>query len=188
MSVLSRLLRRADVHTGRGDGDDLVVETLRRRDLSAIMAIENVSYPKPWTIPVFESEIELMRRGDRYYLVARRDGSLVGYAGLMFVVGDAHVTNIACAPRHHRSGVATRLLAELAWVAIERECQAMTLEVRSSNTGAQALYRNFGFAPVGVRQKYYENVEDAIVMWCHDIADAPYRDRLIELCPEAARG
>ena len=184
MSVLSRLLHRAD----GGDGPGLVIEPMRRRDLSQILAIENVSYPKPWTTGVFESEIELSRRGDRYYAVARRDGRLVGYAGLMFVVGDAHVTNIACAPRHHRTGVATRLLAELAWVAIDRECQALTLEVRSSNVGAQALYRNFGFAPVGVRQKYYENVEDAIVMWCHDIGEEPYGLRLAELCPEAVRG
>ena len=59
--------------------------------------------------------------------------------------------------------------------------------MRVSNTGAQALYRAFGFAPAGVRKKYYENVEDAIVMWCHDIAEPEYRDRLRELCPEAAR-
>lgn len=181
MSVLSRLLRRAD-----GDAQ-LIVEPMRRRDLSSILAIENVSYPKPWTSGVFESEIEMARRGERYYVVARRDGQLVGYAGLMFVVGDAHVTNIACAPRHHRTGVATRLLAELAWEAVARQCQALTLEVRSTNTGAQALYRNFGFTPVGVRQKYYENVEDAIVMWCHDIAEDPYRQRLAELCSEAVR-
>ena len=183
MSVLSRLLRRAD-----GGEGDLVIDPMRRRDIGHILPIENVSYPKPWTTGVFESEVELSRRGERHYLVARREGHLVGYAGLMFVVGDAHVTNIATAPRHHRTGVATRLLAELAWEAIARECQALTLEVRSSNTGAQALYRSFGFAPVGVRQKYYENVDDAIVMWCHDIAEPPYRERLIALCPEAARG
>ena len=181
MSVLSRLLRRAD------DESALVIEPMRRRDLGPIQAIENVSYPKPWSSGVFQSEIEMARRGERHYVVARRDGQLVGYAGLMFVVGDAHVTNIACAPRHQRTGVATRLLAELAWEAIDRECQALTLEVRSSNTAAQSLYREFGFAPVGVRQKYYENVEDAIVMWCHDIAELPYRQRLAELCPQAVR-
>jgi ribosomal-protein-alanine N-acetyltransferase len=181
MSVLSRLLRRSD------DGAELVVDVLKRRDLAAIQAIEQVSYPKPWTPNVFVSEIELSRRGDRHYLVAHRGSELVGYGGLMFVVGDAHVTNLACAPAHQRTGVATRLLAELAWQAIERDCGALTLEVRTSNVGAQALYRSFGFAPVGVRQRYYENVEDAIVMWCHDVADAPFRDRLRELCPEAAR-
>ena len=57
----------------------------------------------------------------------------------------------------------------------------MTLEVRVEQRGAQALYRRFGFAPAGVRQRYYENIEDAIVMWCHDIADRRLRERLREL-------
>ena len=54
----------------------------------------------------------------------------------------------------------------------------MTLEVRVSNAGAQALYTSFGFVPVGVRKKYYENVEDAIVMWAHDIDQPEFASRL----------
>jgi ribosomal-protein-alanine N-acetyltransferase len=59
--------------------------------------------------------------------------------------------------------------------------------VRVSNTGAQSLYERFGFEPAGVRKKYYENTEDAIVMWRHGILEQAYRDRLRELCPEAWR-
>jgi [ribosomal protein S18]-alanine N-acetyltransferase len=178
MSVLSRLL-------GRDAGDDLVIEPLRRRHLADVMAIEQVSYPKPWTRNVFQSELELARRGERHYIVARSGAVVIGYAGLMFVVGDAHVTNIAVAADHQRTGVATRLLAGLSWDAIGRGCEAMTLEVRVSNTGAQALYRRFGFAPAGVRQRYYENTEDAIVMWCHDIGEPAFRERLTSLSPES---
>jgi ribosomal-protein-alanine N-acetyltransferase len=182
MSVLSRLLGRQD------DGfPDLVIEPMRRRDVAAIQPIEQVSYPRPWSPAVFQSEVELSRRGERYYIVARRAHELVGYAGMMFAAGDAHVTNIASSTAHRQQGIGTRLLAELAWEAIARKCTALTLEVRTSNTAAQALYRNFGFAPVGVRQKYYENVEDAIVMWCHDIGEPAYRQRLVALSPEAAR-
>ena len=50
-----------------------------------------------------------------------------------------------------------------------------------SSTGAQELYRKFGFAPAGVRKRYYENTEDAIVMWCHDIQTEDYAERLREL-------
>jgi ribosomal-protein-alanine N-acetyltransferase len=176
--VLSRLLHRPGA-------DDLVVEPLRRRHLPAILPIEQAAYPLPWSVNVFNSEIEMARRGERKYLVARRGAELVGYAGVMFAAGDAHVTNIAVAEQHQRSGIATRLLAELAWVALARHCEALTLEVRVSNTGAQALYRVFGFVPAGVRKRYYENTEDAIVMWCHDIGTPGYRERLAELCPEA---
>ncbi len=178
MSVLARLL-------GRPGGDGIVTEPLRRRHIASIMPIEQASYPRPWTVGVFTSEIEMMRRGERHYLVARDGSEVVGYGGLMFVVGDAHVTNIAVAPERQRQGIATRMLAELAWEAIHRGCSALTLEVRVSNAGAQALYREFGFVPAGVRKKYYENVEDAIVMWCNDIALPEYRDRLRTVCPAA---
>ncbi len=180
MSVLARLLRRA------GDGV-LTVEPMRKRHLSDIMPIESVSYPRPWPIGVFQSEIELMRRGERHYVVALEDGSVVGYGGVMYVLDDAHVTNIAVTGQRKRSGIATRVLAELAWQAIGYGSRALTLEVRASNTAAQALYLQFGFVPAGVRHKYYENSDDAIVMWCNDIALPEYQDRLRALSPEAAR-
>jgi ribosomal-protein-alanine N-acetyltransferase len=179
MSVLSRLLwRDTDEH--------LAIEPMRRRHLDDVLHIEQGSYPKPWSRNVFHSEMELARNGDRHYIVARSGGAVVGYAGLMFVVGDAHVTNIAVAHDRQRSGIGTRLMASLAWEAIRRGCEAMTLEVRVSNTAAQTMYRNFGFVPAGVRQRYYENTEDAIVMWCHDIGTPQYAQRLATLCPDLA--
>ncbi len=63
-----------------------------------MLAIEAVSYPRPWSQGVFESEIEQMRAGSRYYIVARRERQIVGYAGLWFSAGEAHVTNVAVLP------------------------------------------------------------------------------------------
>ena len=91
------------------------------------------------------------------------------------------MTNVVVASDHRRQGLATRLLVALAEEIIERGCVAWTLEVRASSEGAQALYRRFGFVPAGVRQRYYDNREDAIVMWCHDIDSADYARRLQEL-------
>jgi hypothetical protein len=54
-------------------------------------------------------------------------------------------------------------------------------EVRASATGAQELYRGFGFAPAGVRKAYYEQGEDAVVMWCHSIGDDGYDGLLDQL-------
>lgn len=180
MSVLSRLL-------GKSSNDGLAVEPLRRRHLASIMPIEEASYPKPWSMNVFTSEIEMMRRGERTYLVAREGDRVVGYAGVMYAGDDAHVTNIAVDRRHQRGGVATRLLAELAMAAIQHGCTGLTLEVRVSNSGAQALYERFGFESAGVRKRYYENVEDAIVMWRRGIQGAEFRERVRELCEEAVR-
>ena len=181
--MLGRLLHRDNPSVGQS----VVLEPMRRRHLAAVMTIENGSYPKPWTHGVFTSELEMADDGQRTYLVARRGASLIGYAGSMYVIGDAHVTNIAVAPSQQRNGVGTRLLAELTWEAVRRECTAMTLEVRASNSAAQSMYRRFGFVPAGVRQRYYENVEDAIVMWCNDVGEQAHLERLRALCPEAAR-
>ena len=185
MSVIERLLRRDDGGAALDLGG-LVIEPMQRRDLRrGVMAIESVSYPRPWSQGVFESELAQVRAGTRRYLVARRiDGSgkgrgpVVGYSGLWFSGDEAHVTNVAVEPAQQRTGVATALLVALAEAAIERGCGAWTLEVRVSSVGAQELYRRFGFNPAGVRARYYENTEDAIVMWCNDIQGEDYRARL----------
>lgn len=180
MSVLGRLLPRKG-------SPDLVVEPMRRKHLSGVMPIEQASYPKPWSQRLFQSEIAQAARGDRTYLVAREGSEVLGYGGLMYAVDEGHVTNIAVSPAHQRRGLGTRLLAELSWAAIDRGCEGMTLEVRVSNLPAQALYERFGFESAGIRQRYYENTEDAIVMWCHGIAEPAHRDRLRALCPEVGR-
>jgi ribosomal-protein-alanine N-acetyltransferase len=60
--------------------------------------------------------------------------------------------------------------------------------VRVSSIGAQELYRRFGFNPAGVRARYYENIEDAIVMWCNDIQSDGYRTLLDGIRAGAERG
>jgi ribosomal-protein-alanine N-acetyltransferase len=54
----------------------------------------------------------------------------------------------------------------------------MTLEVRHTNTTAQELYRRFGFVPAGMRKRYYENKDDAIIMWAHGIDTPEYMERI----------
>jgi ribosomal-protein-alanine N-acetyltransferase len=179
MSFVSRLLdrRNGDEPTG-DDVSRLVIEPMRRRHLRSIMTIESQVYPKPWTLSVFHSELDGVRTGQRHYIVARIDGEIVGYGGMLFVTDEAHITNIAVDPTRHRRGLGTQLLAALARAAVERGCRSLSLEVRVSNVAAQEMYRRFGFAPAGLRKNYYENVEDAIVMWCHDIDSPEYAERL----------
>jgi ribosomal-protein-alanine N-acetyltransferase len=103
----------------------------------------------------------------------------VGFAGALLAAGDLHVVTIATDPVHTRSGIATRLLHELIERGIAMGAHALTLEVRASNHAAQALYRRFGLAPVGIRKGYYDpDGEDAIIMWADDITTPEYRTRL----------
>ena len=178
MSILDRMLERAASRP-------VAIEPMRARHVGQVMVIERLAYPKPWTAQVFHDELRETRVGRRAYFVARRGGHVLGYGGLMFVAdrtgAEGHITNIAVHPDERRSDIATRLLLALAKVTVVRGCSAWTLEVRATSTGAQQLYRKFGFVPAGIRRDYYENSTDAIVMWCHDIQSDDYARRLAAL-------
>ncbi|MFS8584413.1 MAG: ribosomal protein S18-alanine N-acetyltransferase, partial [Acidimicrobiia bacterium] len=165
-----------------GDPRELEVRIspMRRRHLRAVLRIEHQVYPRPWSFGVFLSEIG--QRTSRLYVVARVAGEVVGYAGMMQAVDDAHITTVAVDPAWQRYRIATRMLLVLARGAIARGCANLTLEVRMSNSGAQALYQRFGFVPAGVRRGYYpETREDALVMWANDIGTPEYAARLADI-------
>jgi len=146
---------------------------MRKRHLRSVLGIESQVYPRPWTMALFLSELAL--RASRAYYVARVGRDVVGYVGLMLGVDEAHITTIAVHPAWHRHQIGTRLLLVAAREAVARESEALTLEVRVSNRGAQALYRRFGFRPAGVRKGYYaESNEDAVVMWAEGIQAPDY--------------
>ena len=185
MSILDRFIRTKAVDrngelqiTDAEPSQDLVIVPMRRAHIRKIMPIEQQVYPRPWTAQVFIEELEQARVGKRHYLVGTIGDELVGYGGLLYVENDAHVTNIAVHPMWRSRGIATELLLDLAWEANRRGCEAMTLEVRHTNVAAQQLYRRFGFVPAGVRKKYYENRDDAIVMWCAGVQQPEFIERL----------
>ena len=185
MSILDRFIRTKAVDhegdlqpTDAESSQDLVIVPMRRAHIRKIMPIEQQVYPRPWTAQVFVEELEQARVGKRHYLVGTIGDELVGYGGLLYVENDAHVTNIAVHPMWRSRGIATELLLDLAWEANRCGCEAMTLEVRHTNVAAQQLYRRFGFVPACVRKKYYENRDDAIVMWCAGVQEPEFAERL----------
>jgi ribosomal-protein-alanine N-acetyltransferase len=153
------------------------VVPMRRRHLRAVLRIEAETHPRPWSLSLFMSEMAL--RTSRAYYVARVDGLVVGYVGLMMSADEGHITTLAVDPNWHRRKLGTRLLSTAAREAVRRGARALTLEVRMSNTGAQELYRAFGFRPAGVRKNYYvETNEDALIMWAEDVNEPDYARRL----------
>jgi len=153
---------------------DVELVRMRRRHLRKVLNIEGRVYPRPWSPSLFLSE--LAQRNARSYLVARHQGEVVGYAGMMFMAEEAHVTNIAVDPDFHGRRVGSRLLLTLITEAIARGAQVVSLEVRVTNHAAQAMYVKFGFEVVGTRKGYYiETNEDAFVMEVGDITSTEYR-------------
>ena len=165
------------------------VTLMRRRHLRGVMAIERQVYPRPWSPNLFLSEMSESR--NRCYLVARLDREVVGYGGLICYGEEAHVTNVAVDPVHHRSKIGSRILHDLILAAVDMGAEAVSLEVRVTNWGAQRLYGRFGFRPVGVRKNYYQEInEDALIMWLDGVRTAEYRSKLRALMqdvPEPVR-
>jgi [ribosomal protein S18]-alanine N-acetyltransferase len=162
---------------------------MRRRHLRGVMAIERQVYPRPWSPNLFV--VEMTETTNRCYLVARSERAVVGYAGLICYGEEAHVTNVAVDPQQQRHKVATRLMHDLLVNAIDMGAEAVSLEVRITNWGAQRLYGRFGFRPAGVRKNYYQELqEDALIMWVDEVRTPRYAERLARIAaglPEGVR-
>ena len=141
-----------DYHIGNAD----------KRHLDALVELERQCFSVPWTRAQIAAELP---DGHHEFLAAEADGKLLGYVGMMYVLDEGYISNVAVAPDCRRQGIASALIAALLRRAKELQLSFVTLEVRESNAPAIALYERFGFAPVGRRKGYYDAPnEDAILM------------------------
>ncbi len=145
--------------------DGWVLGRMTALDLQAVAEIEVTAYSHPWTRGNFENSIKSGHIG-----LTLRDPSaaLAGYAVLMPVVDEMHLLNITVDPQRQRQGLGRQLLACALATSHAHSLYTMLLEVRPSNVGALALYREAGFAEIGRRKGYYPAVgasrEDALVL------------------------
>ena len=142
-------------------------------DIPAVVALEMANQPHPWTEGILKDELAA---DNRSYLIAEDDG-VSGFAGVMVVGEEAHVTNLVVAEEDRRRGVGKVLMLGLVDAALEMGARHLTLEVRSKNEAARSFYAHFGLAPVGVRKGYYGD-DDALIMWVHDIDSETYAQGL----------
>ena len=133
--------------------------------LPQILEIERACFSDPWTLPILQSQ--LSPAPGHIFLAAVAGETVLGYAGLTYVLDEGSITNVAVAPAWRRRGVADALLWELEHRARAQllKLAFLTLEVRAGNESAAALYKKHGFSIVGRRKNYYEKpVEDAVLM------------------------
>ncbi len=147
-----------------------VLREMTPADVDAVTSIEAEVSAQPWSRRLFADEFAVAPPDGRRWVVALDEaGRIIGFGGLMIVGDEGHIMNVATAPDHQRQGVAQSVLRWLWDAAIGAGVEHLTLEVRLDNQPARRLYQRFGFAPVGVRAGYYEDGEDALILWVHDI-------------------
>ena len=137
------------------------VRRLTYGDLPSVLSIERRSFPTPWSLAMFVLELS---KPSGICLAATAERGLTGYLVCSRYADVWHLMNVAVAPEARRQGIATMLMQRLFEQA--GEDARFTLEVRTSNDEAIAMYRRFGFRPAGRRRRYYhDNGEDALIMW-----------------------
>lgn len=144
------------------EDDALIIREANYDDIEAIYQIESESFGNPWSKTLLANEIQ---SDSSLVLCAVIEDTIVGFGSLMEVYDEIHITNLAVASDHRGKGIGRRLLSELINAKGLEQMKDVILEVRISNTSAIALYSSFGFEPLGIRKKYYEDEkEDALVM------------------------
>ena len=140
----------------------IAIREMEIDDLSQVMEIENATFAVPWTEMGYFS---FLMREDTLFLVAEEEGKILGYCGLLMVLDEGDITNVAVEKSRRGQGIGEALVRELAARAARRGSALLHLEVRQSNQAARGLYRKLGFLEDGLRKGYYEEPrEDAVLM------------------------
>lgn len=139
-----------------------VITDTREELIPQIQTIEQQCFSVPWT----ESMLRLQLQPDSHvFLTAEAAGDVIGYIGMMYVLDEGYISNVAVHPVWRRHGVADALLDELEQRSKRLMLSFLTLEVREGNAAAIALYQKHGYRCVGRRKNYYEKpTEDALLM------------------------
>ena len=150
--------------------NEVLIRRMVLADVDQVHAIEEATFPKPWTREDFIREMTTNHCAR--YLVAEENGKVIGFAGTWIVLDEAHITNIAVEKAQRGRGIGKQLTAALLQYAANLGVVYTTLEVRKSNEVAQNLYKQLGFEYVGTRKKYYEdNGEDAFLFCCQHMPE-----------------
>lgn len=131
--------------------------------LDQVAEIEQQCFSDPWSRRMLSEHLE--NECAATLVAVGADGTVLGYAGLLVVLDEGYITNVAVRREYRRQGIAGELLGVFRRFAEGNHMAFLTLEVRQSNAAARALYAKHGYAEVGVRKNYYDHPkEDAIIM------------------------
>lgn len=138
------------------------VVTMAEEHISALAQLERECFSDPWSEKALTEELS---NPNAVFRVALIDGEVAGYVGMLHVLDEGDICNVAVFDRFRRKGVASALIQHLVDYGVENQLSFITLEVRESNIGAQKFYETMGFETIGVRKNFYDNPkEHAILM------------------------
>lgn len=138
------------------------IVTMQQCHVPAIAQLESICFSCPWSENSVASELT---NALSLWLVAEEDDHVAGYIGSQTVCEESDMMNVAVHPDFRRRGIGEALVKALETELRARGSRCLTLEVRTSNAPAIALYEKLGFSQVGLRKNYYRDPkEDALIL------------------------
>lgn len=141
---------------------NIIIEKMTKEHLDKIKENLKEDFDEFWNENVLKNELE--NPASTYIVAKDEQNNIVGYAGIWQPIDEAHITNIVTKKDKRRNKIGTRMLEELIKIAKEKKLKDITLEVNVNNIPAINLYKKYNFKEVGIRKKYYNNTDDAIIM------------------------
>ena len=143
----------------------MILREMLVEDLDQVMEIETALFSPPWTKEGF---FTYLTRKDAMFLVVEEKEKIIAYCGLLMVLDEGDITNVAVHPDRQREGIGHFLMDSLIRLAEQQGVTTIHLEVRVGNDTAIRLYERMGFTRDGIRKNYYTDpVEDALLMTRH---------------------
>ena len=137
------------------------IRRLAREDIPSVAEIERLCFDEPWS----ERSLELLLDEKNAGFVALIDGTVAAYGGIITVLDEGQITNIATHPDYRRLGLARQIMNAIDTFSAERNLVLLSLEVREQNFAARSLYSSCGWHEVGIRKNFYSKPRDnAVIM------------------------
>ncbi len=133
-----------------------------RRDMPAVLAIEESSFEFPWSEEEF---IRCLRQRNCIGMVAERNDEVVGFMIYELHKNRLHLLNFSVSPECRRTDIGRSMVTKLiSKLSTDRRNRIM-LEVRETNLDAQLFFKSVGFRAISVLRDFYEDTtEDAYLM------------------------
>lgn len=138
-----------------------MISEMNLQDLENIKDCLLTDFDNFWSYNILKQELE---NGKSKYFVAKQEKEIVGFAGILLIIDQVNIMNIVVKKDKRNFGIGSLLLEEIIRYSKIHNATSITLEVNEKNIPAIKLYKKYGFKQVGLRRKYYNNEDNAILM------------------------
>lgn len=142
--------------------ENILINKMTNEDLEKIKDNLSKDFDNFWNYEILKEELN--SRTSKYIVAKKSNNIIVGFAGIKIILDEAEIMNIVTKKEERHQGIGKLLLNEIIKISKENNIYLINLEVNAKNTIAINLYKKYNFKEVGLRKKYYNGQDDAILM------------------------